>query len=64
MMRGINEKEKKAERTHHSEVAGGRGWGQQAIGGHAGVVSRILWDETGDEKRSIYHDLDAWLQQP
>lgn len=50
---------KRQNRTHHSEVGGSRRWGQQAIGGHAGVVSRILWDETGDEKRSVYHDLDA-----
>lgn len=51
-------------RTHHCEVGRGAGWAQKAVGGNAGVVPRILWDETGDEQRSIYHDLHSRLQGP
>lgn len=59
MMRKKEKGIKRQKLTHHGEVGGGCRWGQQAIGGHAGVVPRILWDETGDEKSSIYHDLDS-----
>lgn len=59
MMRKKEKGIKRRKLTHHGEVGGGCRWDQQAIGGHAGVVPRILWDETGDEKSSIYHDLDS-----
>lgn len=51
-------------RTHHCEDGRGGGWVQQAVGGYAGVVPRILGNEPGDEQSSIHHDLHSRLQRP
>ena len=51
-------------RTSDGEFGGCRGRSQKPIGRRAGVVPRILWEEAGDEERSVHHDLDPGLQRP
>lgn len=61
---GLAATERTQKRTHHCEVGRSCGRGQQAIGRHAGVIPRVLWDETGDKESSVDHDLHSRLQRP
>ena len=57
VLRGLMTADYRQKRTLHGEVGGSGGGVQQAIARHAGVVPRILRDETGDEQSPVYHDL-------
>lgn len=49
--------------TFYGEVGRCSGRSQKPIGGHAGVVPRILWEEPGDEEGAVHHDLHTGLER-